>query len=124
MDKLSLLGIVLGASGILVGQMLEGDISPCCFRDGLYDCVRRHARCGDGANSGACVFHALGWEMGAVPAKFIEACPDRPDRRVVCGGTQGRLLSLEARIDTVSDPYLQKGLQLLVDGNSEKRSAS
>lgn len=123
MDKLSLLGMVVGLSGIFVGQWLEGGHISMLFQSTAFMIV-------------------FGGTIGAVmvqtPAQiFITAIgmgrwvlfPPNLSKhaqidQIVMWCTEARkggLLSLEERIDTINDPYLQKGLQLLVDGNSEKK---
>lgn len=123
MDKLSLLGIVIGLTGVLGGQWLEGGHISMLFQGTAFVIV-------------------FGGTIGAVmvqtPAQiFITALgmgrwllfPPNLSKhaqidQIVMWCTEARkggLLSLEERIDTINDPYLQKGLQLLVDGNSEKK---
>ncbi len=120
MDKLTLLGLMIGLLGILTGQILEGSDLSILFQ-------------------GAAFLIVFGGTLGAVmvqcPSKvFISAIKmgkwafvepklnERALLRQLSGwGTLARkegMLALEGRIFTVNDPFLKKGLQLLVDGNN------
>jgi len=123
MDKLTLLGLVVGLVGILSGQILEGGDLSIMFQ-------------------GAAFLIVFGGTLGAVmvqcPANvFIMAIrmgrwafitPELPSqeliRQLVGWGVVARregVLALEMRINTITDPFLKKGMQLLVDGNSSER---
>jgi chemotaxis protein MotA len=118
MDSLSILGIIIGLTAILGGNMLEG---------GHIDAL---------ANGPAIVI-VLGGTIGAVllqtsPAVFIHALKkigwvffppriklDLEIEKVVEWSQIARregLLGLEAVVGSVDDPFARKGLQLLVDG--------
>jgi chemotaxis protein MotA len=120
MDKLTLLGLVVGMTGIMSGQILEGGDPAILFQ-------------------GAAFLIVLGGTLGAVmvqcPARvfvtaikmgrwaFIPPPMSSRDsiRQLVSLSTLARkdgILALEGRIGTIGDPLLRKGLQLLVDGNS------
>ena len=120
MDKLTLLGLMIGLLGILTGQILEGSDLSILFQ-------------------GAAFLIVFGGTLGAVmvqcPSKvFISAIKmgkwafvepklnERALLRQLSGwGTLARkegMLALEGRIFTVNDPFLKNGLQLLVDGNN------
>jgi chemotaxis protein MotA len=120
MDKLTLLGLVVGMTGIMSGQILEGGDPAILFQ-------------------GAAFLIVLGGTLGAVmvqcPARvfvtaikmgrwaFIPPHMSSRDsiRQLVNLSTLARkdgILALEGRIGTIGDPFLRKGLQLLVDGNS------
>lgn len=123
MDKLTLLGLLVGVSGILAGQLLEGGDVSILFQ-------------------GAAFVIVLGGTLGAVmvqcpPKVFYTALqmgkwafrPPVVDnaelvRRLLMWGQLARkegILALEPRIAAVDDPFLKKGLQLLVDGNSSDK---
>ncbi len=118
MDSLSILGIIIGLTAILGGNMLEG------------------GHIGALANGPAVVI-VLGGTIGAVllqtsPAVFIHALKkvgwvffppriklDLEIEKVVEWSQIARregLLGLEAVVGSVDDPFAKKGLQLLVDG--------
>lgn len=123
MDKLTLWGLVVGLVGILAGQILEGGDFSILFQ-------------------GAAFLIVFGGTLGAVmvqcPAKvFVMAIrmgrwafitPELPSqeliRQLTGWGVLARkegVLALEKRINTITDPFLKKGMQLLVDGNSAER---
>jgi len=123
MDKLTLLGLVVGLTGIMTGQILEGG--------GLAILLQ-----------GAAFMIVFGGTLGAVmvqspPKVFVMAIkmgrwalwPPAMSGNELIGqiaswGAIARkegILALEKQVDTVSDPFLQKGLQLLVDGHSAEK---
>ncbi len=123
MDKLTLLGLVVGLTGIMAGQILEGGDLSILFQ-------------------GAAFLIVFGGTLGAVmvqcPTKvFVTAIrmgrwafvtPRLSSRELVKQLTgwsvlarKDGILSLEGRLNTISDPFLKKGLQLLVDGNSAEK---
>lgn len=123
MDKLTLLGLVVGLTGIMTGQILEGGDLSILFQ-------------------GAAFLIVFGGTLGAVmvqcPAKvFVTAIkmgrwafitPTLPSRELIRQLTgwsvlarKEGILALEGRMNIISDPFLKKGLQLLVDGNSAEK---
>lgn len=119
MDRLTLLGLVIGMTGILTGQMLEGGDLFTLFQIAAFLIVL----CG-----------TLGAVMVQSPRHvFVRAIrmgrwaftPPKLDnhsmsRQLVEWSRLVRRkgpLALENRIATISDPFLKKGLQLLVDGH-------
>ncbi|GLT23114.1 MULTISPECIES: flagellar motor protein [Zoogloea] len=118
MDSISLIGITLALAAILVGQVLEGGhvgslIQPTAFLIVI------------GGTLGAVMLQSslkvfrLGMQM--VRWVFV---PPRLDHdaliaEVVRWSNVARkegLLALESQIPAIDDPFIQKGLQLLVDG--------
>lgn len=123
MDKLTLLGLVVGLVGIMTGQILGGGDLLILFQ-------------------GAAFLIVFGGTLGAVMVQ----CPTRV---FVTAARMGRwafitpelngselagqltdwsiqarkegILALEMRTSTISDPFLKKGLSLLVDGNSAEK---
>ena len=123
MDKLSILGLLLAFSGILGGSILEGGSVAILLQ-------------------GASLMIVLGGTLGAVMLQS-------PIRIFVMGISMGRwafstpktaqqkmvyqlsawsnlvrrdgALKLEDQIDEMQDPFMRKGLQLLVDGNSPEK---
>jgi chemotaxis protein MotA len=123
MDKLTLLGLVVGVTGIMAGQMLEGGGLSIMFQ-------------------GAAFLIVFGGTLGAVMVQ----CPTRvfvmaikmgrwafvtpvSNSRELAGqltewsalARREGILALDARTATVDDPFLKRGLQLLVDGNSAEK---
>jgi len=123
MDKLTILGLVVGLTGILTGQILEGGDLSILFQ-------------------GAAFLIVFGGTLGAVmvqcPMKVFTTAIKMGSWAFVEPKLNGRwlvrqlsdwsvlsrkegILALETRIPTISDPFLKKGLQLLVDGASPEK---
>ena len=123
MDKLSIIGLLLGLCGVIGGQMLEGGSVSTLLQ-------------------GAAFLIVVGGTMGAVllqnPLKvfltgvrmirWVFVTPQLNAQRMVYQLTawsslsrKDGVLSLESHIAGVRDPFLKKGLQLLVDGNSAEK---
>lgn len=123
MDKLTLLGLVVGLTSLLAGQVLEGGNLSILFQ-------------------GAAFLIVFGGTLGAVMVQcqtkvFVTAmrmgswafiAPKLNGSQLVrqmsdwsgLARKEG-VLALETRIPAISDPFLKKGLQLLVDGNSAEK---
>jgi chemotaxis protein MotA len=123
MDKLSIFGLLIAFSGIVGGQLLEGGAVSVLLQ-------------------GAAFFIVCGGTLGAVMLQ-------NPHRVFITGIKMGRwafvtpkvdlqalvyqltawstyarkegVLMLEGQIRNVKDPFVAKGLQLLVDGNSAEK---
>ncbi len=123
MDKLSLFGLLIAFSGIIGGQLLEGGAISVLLQ-------------------GAAFFIVCGGTLGAVMLQ-------NPHHTFVTGIKMGRwafvtpkidfqslvyqltawssvarkegVLMLEGQIKNIKDPFVAKGLQLLVDGNSAEK---
>lgn len=123
MDKLTLLGLLIGVVGIMSGQILEGGNLSILLQ-------------------GAAFLIVFGGTLGAVmvqsPAKVFFTALKMGKWAFVEPKLNGRLLlrqltdwstlarkegvlALEARIPAISDPFLKKGLQLVVDGASPEK---
>lgn len=123
MDKLTILGFVIGLTGVMTGQILEGGSLSILFQ-------------------GAAFMIVFGGTLGAVMVQcpmlvFITAIkmgkwafiePALNGRWLVGQLTDWSILArkegilaLDTRVSSVSDPFLKKGLQLLVDGNSAEK---
>lgn len=123
MDKLTILGLVIGVTGIMTGQILEGGSISILFQ-------------------GAAFLIVFGGTLGAVmvqcPTKvFVSAIkmgrwafitPRLNSRELIRQLTDWStlarkegILALEARASAITDPFLKKGLLLLVDGNSSEK---
>ena len=123
MDKTSIAGLVLGLAAIVVGQVLEGGHVASLFQPTAMLIVF-------GGTLGAVMLQSplpvflAGVRMGA----WVFFPPVVDAQKLI--GDLGRwsqtarkegLLALEAEINTLSDPFVIKGLQLLVDGSEPER---
>lgn len=120
MDRLTLLGLLVGVVGILAGQILEGGDLAILFQGAAFVIVF-------GGTLGAVMvqcppkvfFTAIrmgGWAVRPPVMQGAELL-----RQLTAWGQIARkegILALEVRTGTLGDPFLKKGLQLLVDGNS------
>lgn len=120
MDKLTLLGLVIGLTGIMSGQILEGGDLSILFQLAAFLIVL-------GGTLGAVMVQCptkvfvtaikMGrWAFVTPPISSRESI-----RHLVNLSALARkegILALEGRMNMVSDPFLKKGIQLLVDGTS------
>ncbi len=123
MDKLTLFGLLIGLAGIFSGQFIEGGSLSILFQ-------------------GAAFLIVFGGTLGAVmvqcPSKVFVMAIKMGRWAFVTPPMSGRdsirqlislsafarkegLLALEGRLKSISDPFLKKGLQLVVDGNSAEK---
>ena len=123
MDKLTLLGIVVGLAGILSGQMLEGGDLSILFQSAAFMIVFGGTL---GAVMVRCptkVFFTV-LSMGRWAFVTPQVTSWESIRLLTSLGSIARkegILALEMRMNAVRDPLLRKGLQLLVDGNSAQK---
>ena len=123
MDKISIAGLAIGAIAILGGQLLEGGhigslVQPTALLIVL------------GGTLGAVLlqspFHVF--KRGMLMAQWIWIAPVIEQKKLVdqimawsqLSRREG-LLSLENQIPLIKDPFVRKGLQLLVDGADPER---
>lgn len=123
MDKISIVGLLLGIAAILVGQVLEGGhiaslVQPTAFLIVI------------GGTVGAVMLQSPlpVFVNGLKMVKWVFVPPAiRPDLLIESVGGWSHvarkegLLALEAQIRNVPDPFMRKGLQLLVDGAEPNR---
>lgn len=118
MDKISLLGLLLGMLAIVFGQVLEGGSISSLLQPTAFIIVI-------GGTLGAVMLQSSPrtFFLGLRMARWVFAPPRlRPAeliRQVVQWSHVARkegLLALEAQIQAVPDPFVRRGLQLLVDG--------
>jgi flagellar motor component MotA len=123
MDKISLVGLTLGIAAIVVGQVLEGGHLSSLFQPTALLIVI-------GGTLGAVMLQSPlrtfvdGMRMGrwvfvppvVSPATII----DQVASWSAVARKEG-LLTLENQIDALPDPFMRKGLQLLVDGVEPNR---
>lgn len=123
MDKLSFFGILVAIAGIVGGQMLEGGSVAVLLQLAAFFIVI-------GGTLGAVMLQhpykifATGFKMAGWA--FIPPKTDRQQLiyRLTAWGSAARkdgILALEGQIKSIDDPFLKKGLQLLVDGNSGEK---
>ncbi len=119
MDLVSIIGTILGILVIIVGTVLKGSTVGALWNPAAFVIVFF----GTFAallvqNQGKVLKHAL--SMMSMIYKPPRHRPDDLIRRIVGWSEISRrqgLLGLESQIDSESDPFIIKGLQLLVDGS-------
>lgn len=123
MDKISIFGLIISLLAIVGGQVLEGGhisslVQPTAFLIVI------------GGTLGAVMLQSplSVFKRGLSMARWIFFPPKRGDQRVVEQVTRWSslarkegLLALENEIVTLRDPFVKKGLQLLVDGAEPMR---
>lgn len=118
MDKLTIFGLIFGLAGILTGQVLDGGSIGMLFQ-------------------GTAFLIVFGGTLGALmvqcPTKVFTTAvrmsswvfvPPKMNGLLLVGqltewsqiARRDGFLALESRIDEIKDPFLKKGIQLLVDG--------
>jgi chemotaxis protein MotA len=119
-DKLSLLGIALGLAAIVGGHVLEHGLISALFQPTAFLIVA-------GGTLGAILLQtpAQRFLRGVKLLKWVFVPPVMEDRQqinlIVQWSLRARregLLALENALPQIRDPFLHKGLQLLVDGAS------
>jgi Flagellar motor component len=123
MDKISLVGLTLGIAAIVVGQVLEGGHLSSLFQPTAFLIVV-------GGTLGAVMLQSPlrtfvdGMRMGrwvfVPPVVSPETIIDQVASWSAVARKEG-LLTLENQIDALPDPFMRKGLQLLVDGVEPNR---
>jgi chemotaxis protein MotA len=118
MDKISIFGLLLGMSAILVGQVLEGGHVQSLLQPTAFLIVI-------GGTLGAVMLQSpwpifvRGMKMGKWVFFPPGNSPDLLIKRVSHWSQVARkdgLLALEGEIQRIPDPFMRKGLQHLVDG--------
>lgn len=123
MDKLSIAGLLLGLCGVVGGQLLEGGSISILFQGAAFLIVF-------GGTIGAVMLQnplkifLTGIRMGS----WVFVTPQLQAQRMISQITawsnlvrRSGLLALESQIVLNRDPFVKKGLQLLVDGNSSEK---
>ncbi|MDD4978864.1 MAG: flagellar motor protein [Gallionella sp.] len=119
MDKLTLLGLIVALAGIMTGQVLDGGTIGMLFQGTAFLIVF-------GGTLGALMvqsppkvfFTAMrmgGWAFVRPRTNGAQLVEQLTDWSLVA--RRDGLLALEHRIKDVQDPFLRKGLQMLVDGH-------
>jgi chemotaxis protein MotA len=123
MDRLTLLGLVVGLAGILSGQVLEGGDLSILFQGAAFLIVF-------GGTLGAVMVQceAKVFFMAIRMGRWAFFPPQLNSREMIrilteCSALARKegILALERRIISTRDPFLKKGLLLLVDGNSAEK---
>lgn len=123
MDKLTLLGLVISLAGILTGQLLEGGGLAILFQLAAFLIVL-------GGTLGAILIQSpreifsLAMYMGRWAFKPPVIHHEEQIRQIVGWASIARkdgILGLEQRVNTLKDPFLKKGAQLLVDGTTPQK---
>ncbi|HAF45586.1 MAG TPA: flagellar motor protein [Gallionellaceae bacterium] len=123
MDKLSLFGILVAVVGILGGQLLEGGSVNVLIQLAAFFIVF-------GGTIGAVMLQhpAKVFVTGMKMAAWVFVTPvvdiQKLSYQITAWGSVSRkdgILALEAQLKNIEDPFVRKGLQLLVDGNSAEK---
>jgi chemotaxis protein MotA len=123
MDKLSLFGLLVGIGGIIGGQLLEGGSVNVLMQLAAFLIVF-------GGTIGAVMLqHPVNVFMtGVKMARWVFVTPKIDTQKLAYqitawGGVARKdgILALEAQLKNIDDPFVRKGLQLLVDGNSAEK---
>jgi chemotaxis protein MotA len=123
MDKLSLFGLLVAVTGILGGQLLEGGSVDVLAQMAAFLIVF-------GGTIGAVMLqHPIKVFMtGIRMAGWVFVTPKIDAQKLAYqitawGGVARRdgILALEAQLKNIEDPFVHKGLQMLVDGNSAEK---
>ena len=123
MDKISFAGILIGIGGILLGQSLEGGSVNILFQGPAFFIVV-------GGTLGAVMLQSS-FEVFALGLKIAhwvfftpQLSPDKLVRQITNWSTTARkdgILALEPQVAVSRDPFVKKGLQLLIDGYSAEK---
>jgi chemotaxis protein MotA len=123
MDKLTLLGLVVGLTGIMSGQLLEGGDLSILFQSAAFLIVF-------GGTLGAVMVQCptrvfvTAIKMGRWAFITPQISSRESIRQLINLSALARkegILALEVRMNAVRDTFLRKGLQLLVDGSSAEK---
>lgn len=123
MDKISFLGLLLGLTAIMGGQVLEGGHLGSLVQPAAFLIVV-------GGTLGAVMLQSPPrvFRDGMKLAKWVFFPPLVEPRKVITDiarwsqiARKEGLLSLETQINSQRDPFIAKGLQLLVDGAEPER---
>lgn len=123
MDKLSLIGLLIGLGGIVGGQLLEGGALSFLFQGAAFLIVF-------GGTVGAVMLQSpikvfvSGIKMGGWVFVTPPLSPQKLVYQITAWSSLARkdgILALEPQIAASKDKFVKKGLQLLVDGNSAEK---
>ncbi|MBI1905866.1 MAG: flagellar motor protein [Rhodocyclales bacterium] len=123
MDKISIFGLILGIAAIVLGQVVEGGHISSLVQPTAFLIVT-------GGTLGAVMLQSpLPVFMDGIRmARWVFVPPLAAHARLIEEATSWShtarregLLALEARIEMLADPFMRKGVQLLVDGVEPER---
>ena len=118
MDFGSLIGITVALAGIIGGQLLEGGYVGSLLQSAAFLIVL-------GGTAGAVMVQSPGvvFARGVRMAKWVVLPPEFAPHQMIAqiiqwslAARREGLLSLEQQLNAVSEPFVRKGLQLLIDG--------
>lgn len=123
MDRLTLIGLLVAVAGVLTGQILEGSNLSMLFQGTAFMIVFGGTLGAVMVQSSSKVF-ILAAKMGRwvfIPPE--SAGPELIGQLAEWSALARRegVLALEEHILTIKDPFLKKGMQLLVDGQSAEK---
>jgi len=114
----SLIGITVALAGIIGGQLLEGGYVGSLLQSAAFLIVL-------GGTAGAVMVQSPGvvFARGVRMAKWVVLPPEFAPHQMIAqiiqwslAARREGLLSLEQQLNAVSEPFVRKGLQLLIDG--------
>ena len=123
MDFTSLIGITLALVGIIGGQLLEGGYVGSLLQSAAFLIVL-------GGTAGAVMVQSprLVFARGLRMAKWMVFPPEFAPQRLIAKVVQWSLaarregmLSLEQQLNMENEPFVRKGLQMLIDGADPER---
>lgn len=124
MDKLAVLGLVISLTGILAGQLLEGGDLSILLQGAAFLIVF-------GGTLGAVMLQSPVpvFTLAVRMARWVFVTPQQSSHQQLIQKITGwsatarvdGILALEGNIAVEQDPFLKKGLQLLVDGYSAEK---
>ncbi len=126
MDKLSIFGLLLALSGIIGGAILEGGSVALLLQGASLMIVL-------GGTMGAVMMQNSGrvFGKGLKMVAWAFSTPKISQQKMVYQlsawsniARKDGVLRLEEQIDEISDPFIRKGLQMLVDGNTAEKIRS
>lgn len=123
MDKLSLAGLLVAIGGILGGQILEGGSADILFQGAAFLIVCGGTLGAVMVQSSVQVF-VSGIKMGGWAFVTPKLSPQKLVYQITMWSNMARkdgILTLESQIAASHDPFVKKGLQILVDGNSAEK---
>lgn len=123
MDKLSLAGLLVAFGGILGGQLLEGGSADVLFQGAAFFIV-----CGGTLGAVMLQSSFKVFVTGIKMVSWVFFTPKLSPQKLVYQITawsslarKDGVLALESQVAVNRDPFVKKGLQMLVDGNSAEK---
>lgn len=123
MDRLSILGLLVAFAGIIGGSLLEGG-SVAILLQGASLLIVLGGTMGAVMLQNPYKIFSMGLRMG----RWVFVPPRTTHQKMVYQLSawsnlvrRDGVLKLEDQIDEIEDPFIRKGLQLLVDGNSAEK---